>query len=92
MKVTVGLFNANLMNYHEWQSLCTERQIPVQVVIYLQKRHVLEENNELEPRTSGLDDDLEELEEEEMDGEEEAEEEEGEYRVSGREQMEKEEK
>ena len=31
----------------------------------LQKRQVLEENNQLEPRISALDDDLEEMEEEE---------------------------
>lgn len=32
---------------------------------------MLEENNQLEPRTSGLDDDLEEMDEEDMDDEEE---------------------
>jgi pre-mRNA-splicing factor 38A len=34
-----------------------------------QKRHVLEETNQLDPRTSGLDDDLEEMDEEEEEEE-----------------------
>ena len=38
-------------------------------MVTLQKRHILEEGNELDPRTSALDDDLEDMETSEEEGE-----------------------
>ena len=37
--------------------------------VFIQKRHILEDSNQLDARRSALDDDLEEMEEDEEEGE-----------------------